>query len=104
MFRGSEYDSPRLRKELYLRLYHRSRTTTFNTNAILTMTNEATSQNKGILAYLQSGKSITPIEALKEFGCFRLSARIFDLRAMGHNIKTKSITINGKTVAQYSMV
>jgi hypothetical protein len=68
------------------------------------MTNETTSQNKGILAYLQSGKSITPIEALKEFGCFRLSARIFDLRAMGHNIKTKSVTINGKTVAQYSMV
>ena len=58
------------------------------------------SQNKGILAYLQSGKSITPIEALKEFGCFRLSARIFDLRAMGHNIKTKSITINGKTVQE----
>lgn len=103
MLRGSLNDFSRLRKELYLRLYFRSRTTAFNTNTILTMDN-TTSQNKGILAYLQSGKSITPIDALKEFGCFRLSARIFDLRAKGHNIKTKSVTINGKTVAQYSMV
>jgi hypothetical protein len=26
-----------------------------------------------------AGKTITPIDALKKYGCFRLSARIFDL-------------------------
>ena len=36
-------------------------------------------QNQQILDYLKSGKSITPLTALKKFGCFRLSARKLDL-------------------------
>ena len=44
------------------------------------------SQNKLILEYLEIGNKITPLEALNNFGCFRLSSRIFDLRQKGHNI------------------
>ena len=47
------------------------------------------SQRTRILEYLQNNKSITPIDALKEIGCFRLAARIWDLKHLeGHNIKS----------------
>ena len=44
-------------------------------------------QNAQILARLKSGKTITPLEALAEFGCLRLSGRIYDLRRDGHQIE-----------------
>jgi hypothetical protein len=63
------------------------------------------SQNKMILAYLKEGHSITPLEALKRFGCLRLGARIFDLKEQGYNIKTDRITTNaGKRVASYKLI
>lgn len=40
------------------------------------------SQAKRILAYMEDGNSITPMEALKKFSCFRLGARIADISAM----------------------
>ncbi len=47
------------------------------------------SQNKQILRYLQTHKrGLTPIDALEKFGCFRLSARIADLRGLGWDIRT----------------
>ena len=49
------------------------------------------------------GKRITPIDALNKFGCFRLAARIADLRKSGHNIWTDSMTKDGKTFASYSL-
>jgi hypothetical protein len=61
------------------------------------------SQNNRILQHLKKGKPITPIDALNLYGCFRLSARIKDLRDEGHNIKTKPVTKNGKTFASYTM-
>ena len=64
---------------------------------------QTTSQNHQIAAYLMRGGSITPIDALKMFGCFRLSARIADLRKGGMKIVTKYVTENGKTFAQYRM-
>ncbi len=46
-------------------------------------------QAEQILRYLQTHKrGITPIDALRKFGCFRLGARIYDLRKEGHDIKT----------------
>jgi hypothetical protein len=39
---------------------------------------------------MQTFGSITPVEALKEYGCFRLAARIADLREV-HNIETSTI-------------
>ena len=63
-----------------------------------------TTQNMAILAYLQKGKSINPMKALKKFGCFRLSARIHDLREMGYNIETRRITKRDKSFAEYKLI
>ena len=60
-------------------------------------------QNQQILDYLKSGKTITPLTALKKFGCFRLSARIYNLKQEGHNITTENVTRKGKTFAEYSL-
>lgn len=49
------------------------------------------SQNQMILEHLMSGKSITPMDALTKFGCFRLSARISDIRGMGYPIHTELV-------------
>lgn len=54
-----------------------------------------------ILAHLKSGKSLTDIEALDLFQCFRLAGRINDLRKEGHDIKTTTIHRNGKSYALY---
>jgi hypothetical protein len=60
-------------------------------------------QNEMILAYLKKGKSITPIDALNKFGCFRLAARVSDLRKDGLNIATKYVTKEGKNYASYKL-
>ena len=60
-------------------------------------------QNQQIKSYLEKGKSITPIQALNKFGCFRLAARISDLRNDGLNIVTKIVTKDGKTFASYKL-
>ena len=44
------------------------------------------SQSEHILAYLQSGRSITPDEADEMFACKRLGARIYDLKRRGYPI------------------
>ena len=47
------------------------------------------SQNKKILRYLETHKrGITSMDAFERFQITRLSARIFDLRKVGHPIKT----------------
>jgi len=62
------------------------------------------SQTKQIADYLNKGKKLTPIDALNKFGCFRLAARIAELRNDGMNIITTSIKLkNKKQVAQYSI-
>jgi hypothetical protein len=59
------------------------------------------SQCDEILAHLKRGP-ISAIEALNNYGCFRLAARIKDLRAQGYDIETKNLDLpNSKTVAQY---
>ena len=58
-------------------------------------------QNQQILKHLQDGNSITPMDALTLFGCFRLSARILDLRDQGHQIITNTVKHNGKRFASY---
>jgi hypothetical protein len=60
-------------------------------------------QNTQILEHLQSGKSITPIDALNMFGCFRLGARIYDLKQQGYDIQTKIINNANKSFAEYSL-
>jgi hypothetical protein len=64
---------------------------------------EATdSQNALIKGWLLNGYSITQLEALTQFGCFRLAARIADLRDKGLKVETKMVTLeNGKRIARY---
>lgn len=62
------------------------------------------SQLAKILTRLEKGKSITPLEALEKFGCFRLSARIGQLRDMGYHIITDTVRKNGKSFASYSLI
>ena len=61
----------------------------------------AVSQAKNILAHLQQHKSITPLEALNQYGCFRLAAVILNLKKDGHEIETQIIKKNKKRFAQY---
>jgi hypothetical protein len=60
------------------------------------------SQNALIKGWLLNGYSLTQLEALTQFGCFRLAARIADLRDKGLNVVTDMVTLeNGKRVARY---
>ena len=61
-------------------------------------------QNDAILNHLTSGRSITPLDALRDYGCFRLAARIDDLRKQGWCITTDFETRNGKKYASYRLV
>lgn len=44
-----------------------------------------------VLEHLESGKTITPIEALDEYGSFRLSDIILKLRRRGYDIRTDMV-------------
>jgi|HubBroStandDraft_4_1064222.scaffolds.fasta_scaffold81941_5 hypothetical protein len=64
--------------------------------------------NGQILELLKRGESITPIDALQMFGCFRLGARIFDLRhgkydGVKYDIEEISEKRDGKRYARYRM-
>ena len=57
-----------------------------------------------ILAHLRAGNRLTALEALESFGCFRLAARIHELRREGWQIEERTVeTRSGKRVAEYSM-
>ena len=67
-------------------------------------------QKKVILQHLKRFGSIEPLTALREDGCYRLGARINDLRNDGYNIITEMISsvsrITGRPVhfANYKLV
>ena len=58
-------------------------------------------QNDEVLRYLKFGRRLTPMAALRLFGCFRLAARIYDLRMRGNDIKHRTREVNGKRFAEY---
>ena len=60
------------------------------------------SQASKILDYMLRGHRITPIRALEKFACFRLGARIADLKKKGWPIQSEFVTTpNGKRVKAY---
>lgn len=65
-------------------------------------------QTDRILHALESGVKLTPADALSRFGCFRLAARIYDLRALGHDIQERMVEVDTREgvawVAEYSLV
>jgi hypothetical protein len=44
-----------------------------------------------VLKHLESGRKINPLEALSLYGCYRLGAIIFMLKAEGYNISSEVI-------------
>ena len=61
-------------------------------------------QKEMILEALKEGRALTSLEALKEFGCFRLTSRIWDLKQDGHEIDVRTINRNGKHYSEYKLV
>ena len=68
------------------------------------------SQKSYILAHLRKYGFINPMIALNSYGCFRLGARISDLRSDGHNIITErtrgvsAVTGNDVYYATYRLI
>lgn len=66
------------------------------------------SQCASILKWLREGKPLTPLVTLDQFGCFRLAARIGNLKDAGHLIQRNMITVTSRDgsqsrVAEYRM-
>jgi len=61
------------------------------------------SQTQAIKQHLERGQAITPLEALQQYGCLRLAARISDLRDQGMNIRTDIVELNDKRFAKYTL-
>lgn len=62
------------------------------------------SQKTEILKWLQHGYTITPKEAMELCGCYRLSARIADLRADGWLIVTEKPRAKRAKYAVYRLL
>ena len=58
-------------------------------------------QTAAIRAALEAGEEITPMDALNRFGCFRLAARVDELRREGLPVETVVEQRGGKRFARY---
>tara|TARA_B100001093_G_C26037734_1_gene680835 strand:+ start:325 stop:534 length:210 start_codon:yes stop_codon:yes gene_type:complete len=61
-------------------------------------------QKEQIINLLKTGRSITPMSALRNYGCFRLAAVIHKLKKQGMDIETTIINEGDKTYAQYNLI
>ena len=62
------------------------------------------SQTDLILEWMLAGNAITPLEALERFKCFRLGARIADIKARGYLVYSEFVTTpSEKKVKQYHL-
>ena len=67
------------------------------------------SQCNRVLQHLQAYGSITPLEAMQEYGIMRLGARIYDLKKMGYSIDSSMETGKNRygesiSYARYSLL
>lgn len=65
-------------------------------------------QTERLLARLKAGDAIDPITALHDLGIYRLGARVFDLKAAGHDIHTELVPVTNRfgdecRVASYTL-
>lgn len=58
------------------------------------------SQKQLILQHLQTFGSIEPLTALRDYGCYRLGARIGELRNEGYNITTQRLSATSRVTGQ----
>lgn len=61
------------------------------------------SQEAKIRTWLESGRAINPLTALKRFHSFRLGARVYSLRKQSLNITTTMIQKDGSRFASYAL-
>ena len=59
-------------------------------------------QNEAIIKHLKAGNSITALDALRQFNCLRLAARISDIKQRGYDVQSKWIVKKNKKYKQYS--
>jgi len=63
------------------------------------------SQTEQILKELKKGRKLTQLDALAEFGCFRLGARILEIKQMGYKVISEMVSSdNGKHFARYELM
>jgi len=62
------------------------------------------SKHDQIKQHIESGKPITGLQALKQYGVYRLSSVINRLRKDGLNIITQMVEENGEKYAKYQLV
>ena len=61
-------------------------------------------QEQSILVRLERGETVTPLDALRDCGSFRLAARIEALRKQGYPIETTRVDLpGGKMCAGYKL-
>lgn len=63
--------------------------------------NSRVTQKRLILEHLKRFGSIEPMTALREYGCYRLSGRISELRSEGVNIRTDYIMQRSKVTGYF---
>lgn len=59
------------------------------------------SQRLQIQRYLASGRTLTPLQALEKFHCFRLAARVAEIKAAGHPVSTEMVQLGNTRIARY---
>lgn len=65
------------------------------------------SQTQQILEALKNGETLTPLGALNRFGCFRLGARVYELRHGeydGNFYRIEDVPHAGKQYSAYRLV
>ena len=60
-------------------------------------------QCEKIKKYMELNDGITSMDAIRAFGCTRLSARIADLKKAGCKISAERVTVNHKTFVRYHL-
>lgn len=59
------------------------------------------SQTQQIRAHILKHNSITPLEALRRYGCLRLAARIWELKEEGFSTVKTMVSRGSKRYARY---
>ena len=69
---------------------------------------EKLTKEEKVINYLKRYGKITPLEALKECGSYRLSAVIFNLKKKGYSFETKRVRVRTRDgwsyVAEYKLM
>ena len=66
-------------------------------------------QKERILRHLKDRKTITALEAMKEYGIMRLTSRICELKNEGHNIRSEFVSSKNRynepvSFSKYSLI